>query len=51
MRKSFNKEAIKRMSEGDIRVEMLYTNMNNELRALGNHAYGILEASQLASVE
>jgi len=25
--------------------------MNNELRALGNHAYGILEASQLASVE
>lgn len=51
MRKSFNKEAIKRMSEGDIRVEMLYTNMNNELRSLGNHAYGILEASQFASVE
>lgn len=49
MRKSFNKQAIKRMSEGDIRVEMLYTDMNNELRALGNHAYGILEASQTAS--
>lgn len=51
MRKSFNKEAIKRMSEGDIRVEMLYTNMNNELRALGNHAYGILEASQTTNVQ
>ena len=51
MRKSFNKEAIKRMSEGDIRVEMLYTDMNNQLRALGNHAYGILEASQNASVQ
>ena len=50
MRKSFNKQAIKRMSEGDIRVEMLYTDMNNQLRALGNHAYGILEASQHASV-
>ncbi len=51
MRKSFNKQAIKRMSEGDIRVEMLYTDMNNQLRALGNHAYGILEASQHASIQ
>ena len=50
MRKSFNKEAMKRMSEGDIRVEMLYTDMNNQLRNLGNHAYGILEASEAASV-
>jgi len=50
LRKSFNKEAIKRMSEGDIRVEMLYSDMNNQLRYLGNHAYGILEASQKASI-
>jgi len=51
LRKSFNKEAMKRMSEGDIRVEMLYSDMNNQLRSLGNHAYGILEASQKASVQ
>ena len=51
MRKSFNKEAVKRMSEGDIRVEMLYTDVNNQLMALGNHALGVMEASDMASVE
>ena len=51
MRKSFNKEAVKRMSEGDIRVEMLYTDVNNELMALANHALGVMEASDLTSVE
>jgi len=45
MRKNFNKEAIKRMSEGDIRVEMLYTDINNQLEAMGNHALNIMEAS------
>ncbi len=51
MRKSFNKEAVKRMSEGDIRVEMLYTDVNNQLMALANHALGVMEASDMASVE
>lgn len=51
MRKTFNKASLKRMSEGDIRVEMLYTDMNNQLRSIGNHAHGILEANTLAQVE
>ncbi len=49
MRKSFNKEAVKRMAEGDIRVEMLYTDINNQLMALANHSLGVMEASDLAS--
>jgi phosphate:Na+ symporter len=49
MRKSFNKQAVKRMSEGDIRIEMLYTDVNNQLMALANHALGVLEASDLAA--
>lgn len=51
MRKTFNKEAMKRMSEGDIRVEMLYTDLNNQLKSLANHALGVMEASDTASVE
>lgn len=51
MRKTFNKEAVKRMSEGDIRIEMLYTDVNNQLKALANHALGVLEASDRSSVE
>ncbi|MGJ8695081.1 MAG: Na/Pi cotransporter family protein [Verrucomicrobiaceae bacterium] len=50
MRKSFNKEAIKRMAEGDIRVEMLYTDINNQLEAMANHALKIMEASNTASI-
>ncbi|MEN8866021.1 MAG: Na/Pi cotransporter family protein [Akkermansiaceae bacterium] len=45
MRKSFNKQAVKRMSEGDIRVEMLYTDINNQLKTLANHARGVMDAS------
>lgn len=51
MRKTFNKEAVKRMSEGDIRIEMLYTDINNQLMALANHALGVQEASDRASIE
>jgi len=51
MRKTFNKQAVKRMSEGDIRIEMLYTDVNNQLMALANHAIGVMEASDLTSVE
>ncbi len=51
MRKSFNKEAIKRMSEGDIRVEMLYTDINSQLKALANHARGVMEASDSVVTE
>ena len=51
MRKSFNKEAIKRMSEGDIQVEMLYTDINSQLKALANHARGVMEASDSVVTE
>lgn len=51
MRKRYNKEAVKRMAEGDIRVEMLYTDINNQLESLANHALNIMEASSSASLE
>jgi len=51
MRKTFNKEAMKRMSEGDIRVEMLYTDINTQLMGLANHSLGVMEASDSTSVE
>ncbi|MGC6426643.1 MAG: Na/Pi cotransporter family protein [Akkermansiaceae bacterium] len=51
MRKRYNKEAVKRMAEGDIRVEMLYTDINNQLEALANNALNIMEASDSASLE
>jgi len=49
MRKSYNKESLKRMAEGDIRVEMLYTDINNQLEALANHILNIMEASDTAT--
>jgi phosphate:Na+ symporter len=45
MRKNFNKQAIKRMADGDIRVEMLYTDINNHLEAIANHALNIIQES------
>ncbi|MDB4435913.1 hypothetical protein N9139_00375, partial [Akkermansiaceae bacterium] len=51
MRKSYNKEAVKRMAEGDIRIEMLYTDINNQLESLGNHALNIMEASANAAID
>jgi phosphate:Na+ symporter len=45
MRKNFNKEAIKRMATGDIRVEMLYTDINNHLEAIANHALNVIQES------
>lgn len=49
MRKSFNKEAIKRMAAGDIKVEMIYTDINNQLESLANHTLNVMEASTLAA--
>ena len=51
MRKSFNKQDAKRMSEGDIRVEMLYTDINTQLKILANHARGVMEASDSVVVD
>jgi phosphate:Na+ symporter len=49
MRKTFNKEAIKRMAAGDIKVEMIYTDINNQLESLANHTLNVMEASNLAT--
>ena len=51
MRKSFNKQSAKRMSEGDIRVEMLYTDINTQLKTLANHARGVMEVSDSVVVD
>jgi hypothetical protein len=51
MRKSFNKQAVRRMSEGDIRIEMLYTDINNQLKTLANHARGVMDASDSVGTE
>ena len=49
--KSFTKQAVKRMSEGDIRIEMLYTDLNTQLKMLASHSLGVLEASDKVEVE
>ncbi|QQL44040.1 Na/Pi cotransporter family protein [Sulfuriroseicoccus oceanibius] len=45
MRKSFNKQAMNRMSEGDARVEMLMIDINNQLESLANHALNVVQVS------
>jgi phosphate uptake regulator len=45
MRKTYNKQAMQRMASGDIRVEMLYTDINNHLEAIANHAVNIIQES------
>ncbi len=46
MRKRFNKAAMKRMSEGNVKTEMIKIDMNNHFEAISNHALHIVEASQ-----
>lgn len=44
LRKSHNKGSIKRMQEGgDVPTEMIFTDINNHLEAIGNHAMNILQ--------
>lgn len=45
LNKSFTKQSVKRMAEGDIKVEMLYTDMNAQMKMLANHALGVLKTS------
>ena len=40
---------MKRMASGDIRVEILYTDINNRLEALANHAVNIIQESSAIS--
>ncbi|GAA5483176.1 Na/Pi cotransporter family protein [Haloferula sargassicola] len=47
LRKRHNKGAVRRMQAGgEVQTEMLYTETNNHLEAIGNHALNIIEASE-----
>jgi phosphate:Na+ symporter len=44
LRKSHNKGSIKRMQDGgDVPTEMIYTEINNHLEAVGNHGLNIIQ--------
>lgn len=48
LRKQHNQGAIKRMQSGaDVPTEMVYTELNNHLEAIGNHALNIIQNSEL----
>lgn len=45
MRKKFNKSAMKRMSEGNVKIEMLNIDINNHFQAASNHILHLVETS------
>lgn len=48
LRKQHNQGAIKRMQSGaDVPTEMVYTELNNHLEAIGNHALNIIQNAEL----
>lgn len=52
LRKNHNRGAMKRMQEGgEVPAEMLYTEINNHLEAVGNHALNIIQNAERTVVE
>ena len=47
MRKKFNKSAMSRMADGNVKLEMINIDINNHLEAIANHALNIIQASQV----
>jgi phosphate:Na+ symporter len=47
MRKRFNKSSMSRMAEGDVKLEMINIDINNNLEAIANHTLNIVQASQV----
>ncbi|MCF7732042.1 MAG: Na/Pi cotransporter family protein [Akkermansiaceae bacterium] len=48
LRKSHNRGSVKRMQEGrDVPTEMIYTEINNHLEAVGNHALNIVQNGEI----
>ncbi|MDG1356692.1 MAG: Na/Pi cotransporter family protein [Akkermansiaceae bacterium] len=45
MRKKFNKSAMKRMSNGDVKLEMLNIDINNHFDSVSNHTLHIVQTS------
>jgi phosphate:Na+ symporter len=46
MRKKFNKSAMKRMSTGDVKLEMINIDINNHFELIANHTLNIVQTSQ-----
>jgi phosphate:Na+ symporter len=46
MRKKFNKTAMKRMADGNVKLEMINIDINNHLELIANHALNIVQTSQ-----
>jgi len=46
MRKKFNKTAMKRMSTGDVKLEMINIDINNHFELIANHTLNIVQTSQ-----
>lgn len=50
LRKTYNRSSVRRMqSGGDVPTEMIFTDINNHLEAIGNHALNIVQNSETAS--
>lgn len=47
MRKRFNKSSMSRMADGDVKLEMINIDINNNLEAIANHTLNIVQASQV----
>ncbi|MBK1827336.1 Na/Pi cotransporter family protein [Haloferula rosea] len=48
LRKAHNKRAVRRMKQGDaVQTEMLFTEINNHLEAVGNHALNIIQCAEV----
>ncbi|MGB0775110.1 MAG: hypothetical protein ACPGUY_04645, partial [Akkermansiaceae bacterium] len=46
MRKKLNKGAMKRMADGDVKLEMINIDINNHFEAIADHALNVVEAGQ-----
>ncbi len=46
MCKKFNKSAMKRMSKGDVKLEMISIDINNHFESIADHALNIVQTSQ-----
>ena len=46
MKKKFNASAMKRMADGNVKLEMLNIDLNNHFQAVSNHAMHVIQASQ-----
>jgi len=46
MRKKFNKSAMNRIAQGDVKLEMINIDINNHFESIANHALNVIQTSQ-----